>query len=193
MNPWPGTATEEHVLYLDEHEDRLCELVHGTLVEKAYGLRESVVGTYLIGKVVGFANDHRLGFVTGASAPLRVSGNVRLPGLMFFGPEVLVNGQFPRESIWPVRPRLLADVLRQENTTGEMRLKIRDYFEAGADRVWIVNLADETVSEYDCDGDLPTAVFRQSETFNGGNVLPGFEMAVDDLFAVLSLGKARHG
>jgi hypothetical protein len=74
-----------------------------------------------------------------------------------------------------------------------MRVKIRDYFEAGAERVWIVNLADATVSEYDRDGDSPNAVFTGSDTFNAGKALPGFEMAVDDLFAVLSLGKALHG
>ncbi len=31
--PPPGTATEEHLLHLLDHEDRLCELVDGVLVE----------------------------------------------------------------------------------------------------------------------------------------------------------------
>ena len=34
QNPAPGTATEQDVIDLDEHEDRLCELIDGTLVEK---------------------------------------------------------------------------------------------------------------------------------------------------------------
>src|SRR4051812_31126354 len=33
--PAPGTATEEDALWLEDHEDRLCELVDGVLVEKA--------------------------------------------------------------------------------------------------------------------------------------------------------------
>src|SRR5688500_6637449 len=35
FDPLPGTATEADVLRLDDHEDRLCELIDGTLVEKA--------------------------------------------------------------------------------------------------------------------------------------------------------------
>ncbi len=33
-DPPPGTATEQDVIDLDGHQDRLCELVDGTLVEK---------------------------------------------------------------------------------------------------------------------------------------------------------------
>jgi hypothetical protein len=33
-NPPPGLATEEDVFWLDEHEDRLYELVDGLLIEK---------------------------------------------------------------------------------------------------------------------------------------------------------------
>ena len=41
QNPPPGTATEQDVIDLDDHEDRLCELVDGTLVEKTVGAYES--------------------------------------------------------------------------------------------------------------------------------------------------------
>jgi hypothetical protein len=39
LDPPPGTAREEDVLALDDHEDRLCELIDGTLVEKTVGLK----------------------------------------------------------------------------------------------------------------------------------------------------------
>ena len=44
MQPPPGTATEEHVVAAEEHEKRLCELVDGTLVEKAMGFEEAESG-----------------------------------------------------------------------------------------------------------------------------------------------------
>src|SRR5262249_55091560 len=34
MYPWPGTAVESDVTSLEVHQDRLCELVDGVLVEK---------------------------------------------------------------------------------------------------------------------------------------------------------------
>ena len=43
LDPPPGTATEEDVLFMDDHHDRLCELVDGVLVEKIMGLPESAL------------------------------------------------------------------------------------------------------------------------------------------------------
>ena len=43
FRPPPGTATEKDVLEVEAHEDRLCELVDGVLVEKAMGWRESIL------------------------------------------------------------------------------------------------------------------------------------------------------
>ena len=40
--PAPGTAVENDVVEAESHENRLCELVDGTLVEKAVGF-ESLV------------------------------------------------------------------------------------------------------------------------------------------------------
>ena len=37
-NPPPGTATEQDVIDIEEHESRLCELVDGVLVEKTAGV-----------------------------------------------------------------------------------------------------------------------------------------------------------
>jgi hypothetical protein len=39
FHPPPGTATEADVIAADDHEDRLCELIDGVLVQKAPGFR----------------------------------------------------------------------------------------------------------------------------------------------------------
>ena len=38
--PALGTATEQDVIEIDAHEDRLCELIDGILVEKTVGAFE---------------------------------------------------------------------------------------------------------------------------------------------------------
>src|SRR2546421_188787 len=48
MDPPPGTATEQDVIYLDDHEDRICELVEGVLVEKPMGFEESSLAAMII-------------------------------------------------------------------------------------------------------------------------------------------------
>ena len=51
LHPRPGTATEKDVVHVLDRENRLCELVEGTLVEKAMGYEESeialLIGTFL--------------------------------------------------------------------------------------------------------------------------------------------------
>lgn len=40
LKPQPGTATEQDVLDIWERQKRICELVEGTLVERASGGRD---------------------------------------------------------------------------------------------------------------------------------------------------------
>jgi hypothetical protein len=47
LHPQPGTASERDVIEIHDRENRLCELVDGTLVEKAMGFDESVFAVLL--------------------------------------------------------------------------------------------------------------------------------------------------
>src|SRR5438270_12331972 len=47
-HPEPGTATEQDVLDLDDHQDILCELIDGILVRKPVGYEESRIAAALI-------------------------------------------------------------------------------------------------------------------------------------------------
>ncbi len=46
--PMPGTATEKYLIRILDDENRPCELVDGTLVEKGMGYDESEIAGYLI-------------------------------------------------------------------------------------------------------------------------------------------------
>ena len=45
--PAPGYATEQDLLDIADHEDRLYELEDGVLVEKAMGWQEAVLATWI--------------------------------------------------------------------------------------------------------------------------------------------------
>src|SRR4051794_11901397 len=66
MGPPPGTVTEKYLLRLVESEDRLVELIDGTLVEKPMGLLESLIAAQLIRALIDFVQPRNLGFVAGA-------------------------------------------------------------------------------------------------------------------------------
>jgi Uma2 family endonuclease len=64
-----------------------------------------------------------------------------------------------------------------------MSLKRQDYFAAGVHLVWEIDPDARTVSVYTS----PTAIviLTVADTLDGGAVLPGFTLAVRDLFAEL--------
>jgi hypothetical protein len=64
LQPPPGTATVNDVVEIDAHEDRLCELVDGVLVEKTMGLYESQIAGLLIQLIGAFVTKRSLGIVT---------------------------------------------------------------------------------------------------------------------------------
>src|SRR5262245_61712788 len=116
LRPAPGTATEEDLLHILDHEDRLYELVEGTLVEKAIGFRESVLAANVSTFLSVFVRHHDLGVVTGAAGTIRLlKGLVRMPGVSFISWEQLPAHVLPEEAFPDLYPDLAAEVLRRAN------------------------------------------------------------------------------
>ncbi len=90
--------------------------------------------------------------------------------------------QPPREPIPDLAPDLAIEIISKANTRQEMDRKLRDYFAAGVKLVWYVYHTPRreahvytTPTEY--------SVIREDETLDGGEVVPGFRLAMADLFA----------
>jgi hypothetical protein len=84
LRPTPGTATEKDVLDVLDRENRPCELVEGTLVEKAMGYEESEIAGLLLTFLNNFVRPRKLGIVTGADGTIRLfPGLVRIPDVAF--------------------------------------------------------------------------------------------------------------
>src|SRR5438034_2089 len=73
FHPLPGMATEADVLkLLEAPRKRLCELVDGTLVEKAMGFRESGLAMRLGFFLQLFLQQYPLGILTAPDGPMRL-------------------------------------------------------------------------------------------------------------------------
>lgn len=182
LDPPPGMATEQDVIDIHDHEDRLYELIDGVLVEKAMGFYEAYLALSLGSILGGFVQQHRLGIVVGADGMIRLSpGLVRIPDVSFVSFDRLPNRQIPREPIADLVPDLAIEVLSKSNTKKEMDRKLRDYFKAGVRLVWYVQPDDHTVEVFTS----PRArlVLRENQALDGGDVLPGFTLPLPQLFA----------
>ncbi|WP_293305321.1 Uma2 family endonuclease [Pedobacter sp. UBA5917] len=81
-------------------------------------------------------------------------------------------------------PDLVVEVLSPGNSKMELLNKYRVYEEFGVKEYWIVSQSDQNVLIYTLNEDSkfqPSKIFTLSETITS-SVLPGFELALDDVF-----------
>ncbi len=110
QDPPPGSGTVDDVNRLNDHEDRLYELVDGILVEKTVGLEESVIAGNILTILNIFVKPRGLGLVAGEAGTIQLDINlVRIPDVAFFSMERCRAARSPRSRFpssfptWPLR------------------------------------------------------------------------------------------
>ncbi|HSZ57094.1 MAG TPA: Uma2 family endonuclease [Tepidisphaeraceae bacterium] len=184
LKPLPGTATVDDVLEVRRRTRRLCELVDGTLVEKGMGYKESLLAVVIIRLLETFVEARNLGLVTGADGMMRLFADlVRIPDVAYVSWARIPGGRVPVDPIPRLAPNLAVEVLSASNTAREMERKRGEYFRAGVELVWIFDPDPRTVDVYTS----PDTFTRltESETLDGGAVLPGFSIPLSQIFGVL--------
>jgi Uma2 family endonuclease len=181
FHPAPGTATEKDVVEVEERENVSCELIDGTLVEKASGFDESQLA-WKLGHLFGlYLNQNDLGTCVGADGMMRIApGKVRYPNLAFLVWEKFPGGVVPDDPLPDIVPDLAVEVLSKGNTKPEMVRKIREYFEAGVRVVWIIDRKKRSARVYSAPGQ--SILVRDDQALDGGDVLPGLIVPLCDLF-----------
>lgn len=181
-NPPPGSATEQDVIEIHDRENRLCELLDGTLLEKTMGSFESYLAGVLVQLLGAYVTKNKLGVVLPPDGMLRLRPRlVRLPDVSFISWDRLPGRTVPREEIWSLAPDLAVEVISRGNTREEMERKLLDYFTAGVRLVWYVYPATREVRAY-TSPDIYITLGVQ-DTLDGGDVLPGFQLPLATFFA----------
>ena len=188
IDPPPGRATKKDLLLACTRMDRLYELVEGTLVEKAMGHPESYLALELGRVLANFVIEHDLGFCTGADDLIELSPNlVRGPDLAFTSwtkrPQKTIDG----DAITRVIPDLAVEILSPSNTRGEIERKLKEYFLAGVQLVWVVDYLKQSADVYTAPDRKTT--LDEAGTLDGGDVLPGLRIPLAKLFERLEKPK----
>jgi Uma2 family endonuclease len=182
LRPVPGTATERDVIEVHDRENRLCELVDGTLVEKVMGFDESMYAVILAKSLLVYLETHDLGKVLGADGMMRLfPGLVRIPDATFISWARYPKGKRRRGEIPTVAPDLVVEVLSKKNTPKEMARKLDEYFRVGVRLVWYVDPKKRTVRVYTARD--RSVLLSEDQMLDGGDVLPGFTLSIRDRFA----------
>ena len=182
--PVPGTASVEDVVRLRNTEGRIYELVDGTLVEKAMGWQESLLAGVLLHWLHAYLDKNRIGVATGPDGMTRLFGDtVRGPDVAFVAWERMPGGQIPKEPVPNLVPNFVIEVLSVGNTYGEMSRKRREYFQAGVELLWMVDHRSRTVTVFR--SALDSTIYPEDQKLDGGNVLPGWQVDIAELFSRL--------
>lgn len=181
-SPLPGTATEEDVVRIREREGRLYELTHGVLVEKTTGFEESAIAACLVAHLYNFLSERKLGCVTGKGGMVKLDfGLIRTSDVAFTSWGRLRAAKGLKEPVPLLAPDLAVEVLSRGSTKKEIDLKMAEFFAAGVRLVWIVDPRKRIVRALTAPG--TESLLRETDTLDGGGVLPGFSVAVREIFA----------
>ncbi|MGH7129006.1 MAG: Uma2 family endonuclease, partial [Planctomycetaceae bacterium] len=122
------------------------------------------------------------GVVLGADGMLQLfPRQVRIPDLSFISwdrwPGV---EEFRAEAAPQVVVDLAVEVISKSNTRREMEGKLREYFAAGVRLVWYVDPVPKQVRVFNSPDEW--TVLTENDILSGGDVLPGFELPLRELF-----------
>lgn len=164
-------------------EEPLYEVVNGQKVElPPMGAMEVLMATLLTGELNNFAKAHGLGrAVTEMLFRLGPKGPQRRPDVAFVSFARWPRGQvLPPGDPWDVVPELAVEVVSPSNRADEVMDKIRDYFAAGVQRVWVIYPRQRLAYVYDTP--MTPRVIGPDGFFEGEDVLPGFRLPLAELF-----------
>ena len=129
------------------------------------------------------AKAHNLGEVFGADTGFRIGSDpdhVLSPDAAFVRQERIAAVGLV-DGYWPGPPDLAVEVISPNDRYTEVEEKVADWLAAGVQLVALVNPRNRTVT---CrrPGQSPV-ILTEADTLEGGDVVPGWQMAVGDIFA----------
>jgi Uma2 family endonuclease len=160
-----------------ENKEFAFEYINGRIVAVVSNQLSSVIGLFFGGVIMLFVRKHKLGYTTGSDGGYWVAGERYMPDCGFISK---ARQPKPVDDTWnPLAPDLAVEVISPSNADEEMRIEIANYLSAGT-VVWVANSYTEQVEVY-VPG-KPVQVLRRGDVLTGGDVLPGFEISIIEIF-----------
>lgn len=166
---------------LPENEDKLFEFIGGEIVEVPSNPYASAIGTNIIFPLKLHLRERGLkGHVTGEQGGYLVSGEKYAPDAAYISDER--QPELAKEGYNPNPPELAVEIDFPSTLASQrkLRTKIANYLAAGT-TLWIVYPETREVEVYT--PYQPMRLLGIDDILDGGAVLPGFTLAVKDIFA----------
>lgn len=160
-----------------------AELVDGEVIQMSPpGFEHADISACLLHELRQFVKPRGLGRVVSELGFIlrRNPDLVRAPDVAFISDEKLEAHGRTRK-FWQGPPDLAVEVLSPEDRASEVLGKVGEYLDAGTRLVWVVDPENQLVSAYR--GLNQLRVYAVGDTLSGEDVLHGFSLPVNEIFA----------
>ncbi|MSQ06657.1 MAG: Uma2 family endonuclease [Dehalococcoidia bacterium] len=161
------------------------ELVRGGLRKMApAGKHHGVLAVRVTWRLAQYVEAHSLGDVCAAETGFRLSSapdTVLAPDVAFISRQRLSEVGREVEGYWPGAPDLVVEVISPSDTYTEVDTKVLKWLAGGARMVVVINPRTKRVAVYRSPTDV--TILGDRDVLDGQDVVPGWTMALADLFA----------
>ena len=167
-----------------EYQDRRLELVEGKIVEMSKStIRHGVITMRLSMKIASYVDENDLGWVTAAETGFVVgrspAGRNTVRGLdIAFISKAKMPDPLPFK-LFELAPDLAVEVISPGNSADDIHDKVHELLKMGTPLIWLVHSRARAVVVHTS---ASAVTYEESDTLSGGDVLPGFEVRVGDIF-----------
>lgn len=170
----------EAFVALPENANKRFELVNGEIIEVPSNPFASDISSIINYYVRDYVIHHRIGFVTGEAGGYMVNGEPYAPDVAYISK--IKQPKLARQGYNPNPPDLAVEVEYPTSAKSErsLRLKLFNYLAVGT-LVWVVYPETRQIEVY-APGGEPVKILGINDTLDGGAVLPGFTLALSQIF-----------
>jgi Uma2 family endonuclease len=183
-------STEVQLMTADEllampDDGFVYELIKGELlkVSPPPGHEHGLVAMKIAGPLYEHAKNHQLGNVYAAETGYLLEQHpdtVRAADVSFVRRERIEKAKAV-QGYWKGAPDLAVEVVSPSDTVGRIEGKVAEWLESGVRMLWVVSPKMRNVTAYRSLTEV--VVLTEKDTLDGGDVVPGFQISVAEIFA----------
>jgi Uma2 family endonuclease len=183
MSQETRAVTADELFWMRDDGVHRYELVRGRLLTMTPGGGlHGLIASRLHVALAVHVDAGKLGVVLSADTGFTLESDpdtVRAPDVAFITRARIPPDGMPR-SFWKGAPDLAVEVMSPSDVRSEVNEKIAEYLSLGASEVWFVEPSLRRLTVYR-PGEQPR-VLSESDTLDGGELLPGFQYSLGRLF-----------
>jgi Uma2 family endonuclease len=176
-------VTADELLHMPDDGFRY-ELVRGELRRMTpAGSQHGRIAVRITWRLAQHVEANDLGTVYAAETGFRLSTNpdtVRAPDVAFVSRD-RVEAVGDVEGFWPEAPQLAVEVISPGDSYADVEEKVFDWLDAGTKMVVVVNPRQSSATVYRSPTDI--TALGEADVLEGGVIVPGFELVVQEIFA----------